>query len=129
MIAVDTSALIAIIMGEAEGKRCFSALSEADHLLMSAATMAETLIVGARRDRTSEITRLLDGLNFDIINVTPATVQDVVKAYDQWGKGVHPAALNFGDCFAYATAKANDCPLLFIGNDFAKTDIESAITP
>jgi ribonuclease VapC len=129
MIAVDTSALIAIVMGEPEGKRCFSALSEADHLLMSAATMAETLIVAARRDRTSEITRLLDGLNFDIINVTPTSVRDVVKAYDQWGKGVHPAALNFGDCFAYAIAKANDCPLLFIGNDFSKTDIQSAIIP
>lgn len=129
MIAVDTSALIAIVMGEPEGKRCFTALSEADHLLMSAATMAETLIVSARRNRTNEMTKLLAGLNFDVIDVTPASARDVARAYDQWGKGVHRAALNFGDCFAYVIAKSNDCPLLYIGNDFAQTDVTSAIRP
>jgi ribonuclease VapC len=129
MIAVDTSALIAIVMGEPEGKSCFTVLSEADYLLMSAATLAETLIVAARRNRVDEMAKLLEGLDFDVIDVTPAWAHDVAKAYDQWGKGVHPASLNFGDCFAYAVAKSNDCPLLFIGNDFTKTDIKSAVTP
>lgn len=127
MIAIDTSALIAIVMGEPEGKRCFTALSQADHLLMSAATMAETLIVAARRKRTDEIAALLDGLDLQVIDVTPASAKDVAKAYDKWGKGVHPAGLNFGDCFAYSIAKSNDCPLLYIGNDFAKTDVTAAI--
>lgn len=49
------------------------------------------------------------------------------KAYRQWGKGFHPAGLNFGDCFAYALAKERDLPLLFVGNDFARTDIRPAI--
>jgi ribonuclease VapC len=47
--------------------------------------------------------------------------------YSRWGKGVHPAGLNFGDCFAYDVAKQNDCPLLFVGDDFAKTDLLRAI--
>ena len=48
------------------------------------------------------------------------------EAYDQWGKGVHPAGLNFGDCFAYALAKMRGSPLLFVGNDFIKTDVIAA---
>jgi ribonuclease VapC len=47
--------------------------------------------------------------------------------YENWGKGVHPAALNFGDCFAYEVAKEHECPLLYVGGDFARTDIEGAL--
>lgn len=61
---------------------------------------------------------------------TPVAAVDadkVADAYDRWGKGVHPAGLNFGDCFAYALAKSQDCPLLFVGDYFAQTDVESAL--
>jgi len=51
----------------------------------------------------------------------------LASTYENWGKGVHPAGLNFGDCFAYEVAKAHDCRLLFVGNDFSKTDVESAL--
>lgn len=55
--------------------------------------------------------------------MTAATADQVADAYRQWGKGNHPASLNFGDCFAYALAKELGCPLLFVGNDFARTDV------
>ncbi len=62
-----------------------------------------------------------------IKNLDAAGARLVAEAYDTWGKGVHPAGLNFGDCFAYAAAKSADAPLLFVGNDFLKTDVVSAI--
>jgi ribonuclease VapC len=59
--------------------------------------------------------------------VTPASARHVARAYERWGKGFHPAGLNFGDCFAYALAKEHSCPLLFVGKDFSKTDIASVL--
>lgn len=67
--------------------------------------------------------RLLDGLGFEIVPVTPAAARRVARAYASWGKGVHPAALNFGDCFAYEVAKAQGCRLLYVGEDFRRTDV------
>lgn len=58
--------------------------------------------------------------------MTAATAQNVVQTYDRWGKGIHPATLNFGDCFAYALAKERGCPLLSVGEDFARTDLQRA---
>jgi ribonuclease VapC len=70
--------------------------------------------------------KLIARLGFEIIGVTAATVQNVVHAYETWGKGIHPASLNFGDCFAYALAKERGCRLLYVGEDFARTDLERA---
>ena len=58
--------------------------------------------------------------------VTAAAARRIARACDRWGEGVHPAALNFGDCFAYEVAKEHRCPLLFVGADFARTDVSSA---
>jgi ribonuclease VapC len=66
---------------------------------------------------------LIDGLGIDVVTVTPAASRRIALAYARWGKGHHPAALNFGDCFAYDVAKENACPLLFVGNDFSRTDL------
>lgn len=123
MIAVDTSALMAILLDEPEADACAQVLEVEDHLLISAGTVAEALIVAARRNVRDEMERLIDGLGFEIIAVTPAAARRVALAYDRWGKGVHSAALNFGDCFAYEVAKHYDCPLLFVGEDFARTDL------
>jgi ribonuclease VapC len=71
--------------------------------------------------------RLLEGLGLEIVSVTPASARRIAQAYENWGKGVHPAALNFGDCFAYEVAKEHECPLLYVGGDFARTDIEGAL--
>lgn len=127
MIAVDTSALMAIVLNEPEADACIAMLEAEDDLLISAGTVAEALIVAARRHVRDEMTRLLDGLGFEVVSVTPAAARRIAQAYEQWGKGVHPAALNFGDCFSYEVAKEHGCRLLFVGHDFTKTDLESAI--
>ena len=123
MIAVDTSALMAILQGEPEAAACTDALAANDRLLISAVTVAEALIVAERRGFGEGMAELVDGLEFEIISVSPAVARRVADCYAQWGKGVHPARLNFGDCFAYEIAKTHDCPLLHTGTDFARTDI------
>lgn len=70
---------------------------------------------------------LLTSPAIEVVEVTLERSEFAADAYSRWGKGIHPAALNYGDCFAYATAKEFGCPLLFIGNDFSQTDIEPAI--
>lgn len=127
MIAVDTSALMAIVLGEPEANSCIGALESEGDLLISAGTVAEALIVSARRNVGEEMARLIDGLGFEIVSLTPASARRVAHAYEMWGKGVHPAALNFGDCFAYEVAKEHACRLLYVGDDFTKTDIERVL--
>ena len=71
--------------------------------------------------------RLIDGLGFEIVSVTAASARRVAQAYARWGKGVHPAALNFGDCFAYEVAKEHGCRLLFVGGDFSQIDVDGVL--
>lgn len=127
MIAVDTSALIAIVLREPEESVCVAALEADTHLLISAGTLLEALIVARRRNIGPEMQRLVDAYEFNVVAVTEAAARRAAAAYDLWGRGVHPAALNFGDCFAYAMAKEHACPLLFVGEDFSKTDIASVL--
>ena len=127
MIAVDTSALMAIVLGEPEANACIAAIESEQDVLISAGTVAEALIVSARRNVKSEIERIIDELGFDVVNVSLASARRVAMAYEQWGKGMNAAGLNFGDCFAYEVAKAHDCPLLYVGADFARTDIKSVL--
>lgn len=127
MIAVDTSALMAIVLAEPEADACIAALESDDALLISAGTVAEALIVAARRNVGADLERLIYGLGFEVVPVTPAAAARVALAYGQWGKGISPAALNFGDCFAYELAKERGCGLLYVGNDFAQTDIERVL--
>lgn len=127
MIAVDTSALMAIVLNDSDADACLAALEVDDDLLISAGTVAEALIVASRRNVGVEMERLIDGLGFDIVSVTPAAARRIAHAYETWGKGVHSAALNFGDCFAYEVAKEHGCRLLYVGRDFEKTDIESVL--
>jgi len=127
VIAVDTSALMAVLLGEAQADECASVLESAGSLLISSGTLAEALIVAARRNLGVEMAMLIDGLGFEIASVTPAAARRIALAYETWGRGLHPAGLNFGDCFAYEVAKENACPLLYVGEDFSRTDIESAL--
>jgi ribonuclease VapC len=127
VIAVDTSALMAVLLGEAQADECASAMESASGLVISSGTLAEALIVAARRNVGAEMAMLIDGLGFEIANVTPAAARRIAAAYDKWGRGLHPAGLNFGDCFAYEVAKEYDCSLLYVGDDFALTDIESVL--
>jgi ribonuclease VapC len=126
VIAVDTSALMAIVLGEPEADACIAALAAEDHIVISAGTVAEALIVAERRSVIAEMSQLIDGVGLDIVPVTPASARRVAEAYRRWGRGIHPAALNFGDCFAYEVAKEHSCRLLYVGDDFSKTDIDGA---
>lgn len=127
MIAVDTSALMAIVLNEPEANACAAALEAEEDLLISAGTVAEALIVAAWRNVGEEMERLIEGLGFEVVSVTPASARRIAHAYGSWGKGAHPAALNFGDCFAYEVAKERGCRLLYVGEDFGRTDLERAV--
>jgi ribonuclease VapC len=127
MIVVDTSALMAIVLGEAEADACIAALEVEAEILISAATIAEALIVAARRNVGGEMAALIDGLGFNVVSVTSASARRIASAYERWGKGTHAAGLNFGDCFAYEVAKEYACPLLYAGRDFARTDVKAVL--
>lgn len=127
MIAVDTSALMAILRKEELGEACEAALRTDQPILMSAATLAECLIVARRKQALPGMNILLELLELQIVDVTPEVARAAADAYARWGKGFHDADLNYGDCFSYVAAKSNDCPLLYVGNDFARTDIVGAL--
>jgi ribonuclease VapC len=126
MIAVDTSALMAIVLGEPEADLCASMLEAEVEVLISAGTLAEAMIVAGRRNVAREMSALVEGLQFTIVAVSGAAARRIAQAYARWGKGIHPAGLNFGDCFAYALAEEHACPLLYVGDDFARTDLTPA---
>ena len=126
-IAVDTSALMAIILNETMADDCIAALAAAPSVCISAGTVAEALIVAAHRNVAGEMAKLIDEFGFDVEAVTAASARRIAAAYARWGKGIHPAGLNFGDCFAYEVARQRDCPLLFVGDDFSRTDVRSAL--
>ncbi|MBV8455155.1 MAG: type II toxin-antitoxin system VapC family toxin [Acetobacteraceae bacterium] len=127
MIAVDTSALMAVVFDEPEADACIAVLEAEGEIVISAGTVAEALIVAARRNVGEEMATLIDGLGISVATVTHASARRVAEAYARWGKGINPAGLNFGDCFAYEAAREHGCPLLYVGDDFAKTDVRSAL--
>lgn len=127
MIAVDTSALMAIVLDEEQSGACMAALEHEPDVVISAGTVAEALIVAAKRNVAEEMAKLIEGLGFDVVTLTAASARQVAAVYDRWGKGVHPTGLNFGDCFAYEVAKAYDCSPLYVGDDFSKTDVKSVL--
>ncbi len=126
MIAVDTSALMAILQREPGFETCMDVLEAETEVLISAGTLAESLIVAGRRNVAQPMNALIDNLGFTVAPVTAAVARRIADAYGRWGKGVHPAGLNLGDCFAYALASERGCPLLFVGDEFARTDLVRA---
>lgn len=127
MIAVDTSALMAILLKEPEETSCRTVIDTEPVLVISAATLTEALIVADRRNFGSEMRALFDDADWVIDIVDANTTARVATIYSRWGKGVHPASLNIIDCFAYDVARQNNCPLLYVGNDFAQTDVVRAV--
>jgi ribonuclease VapC len=128
-LVADTSALAAILFGEPEAGSLLKALSHAGRLGISAANKAELLIVVRRRLGAAGVTKALDLLamyGVAVIAVDDAGAELAAEAFERFGKGRHPAGLNFGDCFAYALARQLNAPLLFKGDDFSKTDLTAA---
>ena len=107
---------------------CKNAIDLADKLVISAATLAEALVVADRRSLGDNMRELIDAIEFEVMPVDGTTAGRNAEIYSRWGKGAHPASLNIIDCFAYDVARQNNCSLLFVGNDFTKTDINPAIT-
>jgi ribonuclease VapC len=118
---------MAIVLDEAEAGPCMAAIEQNRDLAISAGTLAESLIVATRRGIGPTMEQLIADLAPETVPVTAAAARRVAAAYATWGRGIHPAALNFGDCFAYVLAKEYRCPLL-IGADFARTDLPAALS-
>ena len=128
-MVVDSSALIAIITGEPESRAFIDAISSATICLAPAPTMMETSMVVLGRHGEAKLQDLRDFCTRSAIEIAafgPEHVDLAIDAFRRYGKGRHPAGLNFGDCFSYALAKATGQPLLFKGDDFSKTDIKRA---
>jgi ribonuclease VapC len=127
-MVIDTSAILAILLREPES-RCFNEKIEADPVrLISAASFLETAIIIDDRfgyEGARDLKLFLAEAEIEIESVTLEQAEVAREAYRRFGKGNHPAALNFGDCFAYALAWTTDQPLLFKGNEFSQTDIKA----
>lgn len=129
MIVVDTSALVAVVLGEADAERHADVLS-ASYAKVSTVTLVEAgIVVEARQgaDATRDLQVLVDSVIDEVVAVGTDCATEAVAAWRRFGKGRHPAALNFGDCFSYALAHTEDLPLLYKGDDFTQTDIEAAL--
>ena len=118
---------MALLLAEPQADQIAAILKAEDRVLISAGTLAEALIVAERRGVEEELTLLIDGIGIQVDSFAAEGANAVAEAYSAWGKGQHPASLNFGDCFAYVTAMSSGAPLLFVGNDFSKTDVVAAI--
>ncbi|WP_287850494.1 type II toxin-antitoxin system VapC family toxin [Acidiphilium sp.] len=129
-MVVDTSALVAILLGEPDAERFARALSAAPVRLISAVTRVElSFVIGSRKGETgrADLELLLRDGGFDVVSVTPQQATIAIEAFRRYGRGRHRAGLNIGDCFSYALAAATDHPLLFKGDDFTHTDLQPAL--
>ena len=127
MIVVDTSALIAILKNEPDADACQIKLQEEETILISAGTLTEVTIVAGQNGLSALLRQLLKQAAIQCVPLSEDDALTAGEAYSRWGRRNHDANLNFGDCFAYMLAKQQNCPLLYIGNDFAQTDIVNAI--
>lgn len=129
-MVIDTSALVAIAFNEPEAKDFRERIADDPVRLISAATVLEAAMVIETRlgdAGGAELDLWLHKANVEIVAVTADHADQARRAWRRYGgKGRHPAGLNFGDCFAYALAKATGEPLLYKGNDFPQTDIQAA---
>ena len=128
-MTLDSSAVIAILLSESGALDLVDRILEADVVRIGTPTLVETAIVLAnRRGRPSlpEVRGLVDELGVTVVPFGIDEWEAAVAAFDRFGRGRHKAGLNFGDCLAYATAAAAGDSLLFVGNDFTKTDIKPA---
>jgi ribonuclease VapC len=125
-MVVDTSALLAIFLAEPERRQFLGAITQDDKRYISAANVLETgIVLEARRGESAgrEFDLFLHLAKLEVVPVDLDQVETARVAWRKYGKGRHPAGLNFGDCFAYALAKVMDQPILFKGDDFTHTDI------
>jgi ribonuclease VapC len=132
LIAIDTSAILAIVFGEPERERFAEIVEQSDKILISTVSVVEAKMVVHGRRGMRGVIMVQDMIDLPQFEITPPTEEDMEVAFTAFlafGKGSgHPAALNFGDVFVYALAKVRDLPLLFKGKDFAETDLRPVVT-
>jgi ribonuclease VapC len=129
-MVIDTSAVLAILFDEPEADDIEMAIDADPVRLMSAASYLETAIVVESRlgePGGRELDLLLHKAGIEIVAVTAEQADTARDCWRRFGRGRHPASLNFGDCFSYALASASGEPLLFTGDDFGKTDIQRVV--
>jgi ribonuclease VapC len=128
-MVIDSSALIAVVRREPEGEGFLRIMREAFPLRVAASTVVETSVVILSRfgeAGLSDLESVLIDTSVEIMPFTGVQAKLAIDAFRRYGKGRHPAGLNFGDCLSYALAKATGEPLLFKGDDFSQTDIKRA---
>lgn len=131
-MVIDSSAIIAILLNEENAARFAQAIEASPQRLLSAANLLEaSIVIESRKGEIGgrELDLLLYRATIEIVAVDHDQAEIARTAWRRFGKGRHPAALNYGDCFAYALAKSRGLPLLFDGNDFAQTDIAGVLLP
>ncbi len=128
MIAVDTSSLVAVVLGESDAERHLERLELGPARLSSVSLVEATIVVDARQgaDAVRDLEFLVDA-TVEIVPVDVEHARAAAAAWRRFGKGRHPAALNFGDCFSYALARLAGVPLLYKGDDFSQTDVAAAL--
>jgi len=129
-MVVDTSAIVAILLDEPEAESFAKRIAADPKRLISALSALEAAIVLQARKGPAgvrELDLLLHSAGMDVVSLDADQVQLARTAYERFGKGRHPAALNLGDCCSYALARSTGEPLLFKGNDFSQTDLSSMI--
>ena len=125
-MVLDSSAVIALLLDEPDADSLRLAIADADTRLISAATLVEaSLVIESRFGETGgrELDLLINRLGVVIVPVDADQVDEARRAWRRFGRGRHPAGLNFGDLFSYALARSTGQPLLFKGNDFTRTDV------
>lgn len=129
-MVIDTSALLAILFAEPEAVALAQKITESDARLISAVSLLEASIVVAARkgsEGTAALDEIVTALAPEIVPFDASQADVALNAWRNFGKGRHPAGLNFGDCCSYALARSTEMPLLYKGNDFGKTDVISAL--
>ncbi len=128
-MVLDTSAIISILQNEPDSNQLIAEIEKADSLKVSAATVVEAGIVMYSRYGDAgevEVDQFLFRLGIVVVPVTQEQAEIARTAYRIFGKGNHTAGLNYGDCFSYALSKLLKEPLLFVGEDFSKTDLHGS---
>ncbi|WP_429811238.1 type II toxin-antitoxin system VapC family toxin [Ensifer sp. B1-9] len=128
-MVIDTSAIVAIAFNEPEAETYEQKVVDAPRRFISAATVLElAIVIEARLGEAgaAELDLWLYKANVEIVAVDAEQIAVARRAWRSYGKGRHPAGLNYGDCFSYALAKTRSEPLLYKGDDFSRTDIEAA---
>lgn len=129
-MVIDTSAILAILLGQRDAPAFAEAIEQADDRRISAANyLGAALVIDNHGDPIArrEFDRFFDRSRIEIEPVTAELARIARQAHQDFGRGRHRAALNFGDCLAYALARSLDQPLLYKGSDFSHTDVRSAI--